>query len=213
MSENDVLRLEYLRLENVTKWMWERNLKLHDIGAIVQSFMKYGFKDPMKFEPTMNDGKGGFVEGNGRLESLIWMHDQGDDPPRGIAIDHNDGMWLIPVLFGVDAESEVIAEAYGIDHNNLTVLGGDTDYRDLAKMWKPGFDRFLIDLANKGEFTISIPGETMENFEGFDWSAFGIPQNKDIRYRYVIDELDRSEAEEMVKQTGKGKVESYRVEE
>ena len=56
------------------------------------------------------------------------------EAPRGVLVD-DKGEWYLPVLFGLDAESEAVAKALAIDHNNLTMLGGDFDMYDIAKMW------------------------------------------------------------------------------
>jgi hypothetical protein len=68
----------------------------------------------------LNGGRGGIVEGNGRAEVLRAMREAGEDPPRGIGVD-SEGRWAVPVLFGVDARSRQEAEAYGVDHNALTL--------------------------------------------------------------------------------------------
>jgi hypothetical protein len=124
----DVLTLQYIPLDTVMGW--EKNAKLHDDEGIQSSIAKHGFKDPPKYEPHMNgDGIGGIVEGNGRIENLCAMRDRGDMIPRGIGtVLATDGHaildWAIPVLFGVDADSQTTAIAYGVDHNNLTLGGG-----------------------------------------------------------------------------------------
>lgn len=155
----DTLRLEYVRLDKLEKW--GRNLKRHDIGAIIESIQKYGYKDPMKHEPKLNGGKGGIVEGNGRDEALMSMFKENRDAPRGIGIDQ-DGMWLVPVLFGVDAESQAAAEAYGIDHNNLTLQGGDFDLSDTMRMWDSSFVDLLGELAQADELPVSIDGDDFD---------------------------------------------------
>lgn len=155
MADPDELRVEYVPLSTVV--LWDRNPKRHDIGGIVQSIERYGFKDPPKFEPKLNDGKGGIVEGNGRTVCLAMMRDEGRDPPRGILL--NDGDWAVPVLFGVDAESERAAEAYAVDHNNLTMTGGDFDGFDIARMWGPDYTDLL---KNIGAVPVSVGEEQLE---------------------------------------------------
>jgi hypothetical protein len=120
-TENERLRVEYIPLDLAL--VWEDNKKLHDIPKLIESFETHGFKDPPKFEPVLNDGRGGIVEGNGRMEALAKMRREAIPPPRGIAVTE-DGVWLVPVLFGVDAASEAAAEAYGVDHNATTLAGG-----------------------------------------------------------------------------------------
>ena len=114
----DELHLEYVRLDTLSQW--KRNAKRHDIGALIESIERHGFKDPPKWEPKLNDGDGGIVEGNGRDIALMSMYKANGKPaPRGIKTD-KDGMWLMPVLFGVDAESQQAA-----DHNTELSKGDD----------------------------------------------------------------------------------------
>ena len=141
-KEADKIILEYVALESIVGQC--QNYKKHDIGGIVESFKRYGFKDPLKFESLLNDGKGGIVEGNGRLEALFAMKQNSEEPPRGIAIT-KDGDWAVPVLFGVDAESEKQAMAYAIDHNNLTMSGGDFSLSEIMRMW----DDSVINVLNQ----------------------------------------------------------------
>lgn len=114
----DALTMRYVPLDTALRW--EVNPKRHDLPKIADSIRRHGFKDPPKFEPALNDGRGGIVEGNGRMEALEDMYEAGEPPPRGIGTD-SDGRWWVPVLFGVDAASQAEAASYGIDHNWLTV--------------------------------------------------------------------------------------------
>lgn len=157
---NERLEIRYVRLSDVRRW--NRNPKKHDIGALVQSIRKHGFKNPPKFEPALNNGQGGLVIGNGRDEALEWMEKEDPaNPPRGIATDEQ-GAWLVPIVFGVDAASQNAAESYGVDDNNLTMMGGDFGAFDLSKMWdEQAYNELLLGLAQEGEYTISIPAETL----------------------------------------------------
>lgn len=155
----DLLRLEYVPLS--VAMMWEDNKKLHDIGGIIQSIRRHGFKDPAKFEPALNGGNGGIVEGNGRFEALASMRESGADAPRGVAVTE-DGAWAVPVLFGVDAESEEAAEAYGIDHNQLTMMGGDFSLSDTLHMWESDFEDQLRKLAEADAMPVTIDGDDLD---------------------------------------------------
>lgn len=136
------LQIAYVRLSQAA--LWDRNPKRHDLRQIAQSIARYGFKDPPKYEPALNNGAGGVVEGNGRLSALRLMKDtglemdvlleQGRVVPPGI-LEMTDGEWAIPLLFGVDAQSQASAEAYGVDHNNLTLAGGDFTTEDMRRLW------------------------------------------------------------------------------
>lgn len=160
-GENQQLTLKYVSLAQVQQW--DRNPKKHDIGAIAQSIQKHGFKDPPKFEPTLNEGNGGIVEGNGRAEALAWMYAQEQPLPRGIALDAETGEWQIPILFGVDADSQRMAEAYALDHNNLVLAGGDFTAVDLMNMYdEPRYTEILTGLVTQGELPISVTGDDLD---------------------------------------------------
>jgi hypothetical protein len=156
---DEKLRLEYVSLSKVI--LWENNLKLHDIGGVINSIKQHGFKDPPKYEPYLNNGSGGIVEGNGRSVALDNMRKNGENPPRGVLVTE-DGDWLIPILFGVDADSEAAAEAYGIDHNVTTILGGDFDITDHMRMWEHGFVDQLIDLREQSAGVTSFSGDDID---------------------------------------------------
>lgn len=153
------LTLRYVPLSTVHKW--DRNPKPHDIGKLLQSFERYGFKDPMKFEPTLNDGAGGIVEGNGRAEVLELMQTEGRDPPVGVGA--NGKQWFVPVLFGVDAKSRAEAEAYAIDHNALTLLGGDFGPEWPTRLYEEdGLKDVLLDLGKLDELPLAIDGDDLD---------------------------------------------------
>lgn len=155
----DKLRLDYVPLSTATAW--EKNPKKHDVGAIWKSIQQHGFKDPPKFEPKLNGGKGGIVEGNGRSHVLAEMKHAGEAPPRGIVAGKDD--WLMPILFGVDAESERAAEAYGVDHNNLVLSGGDFSGFDFSKLWdEKSYAALLTDLAQGDALPVSVDGDDID---------------------------------------------------
>ena len=153
--QQEKLELKYVPLGSIKRWT--SNHKKHDLGGIIASIKRYGYKDPQKYEPKLNRGKGGIVEGNGRDAALVAMFKQDPkDIPRGIVVD-DDGIWLVPVLFGVDAVSRAAAEAYGLDHNNLTMAGGNFSLYDIASMWEVGgYAEVLQSLAKSGEMPVSM---------------------------------------------------------
>ncbi len=154
------LRLEYIPLD--VAMLWENNKKRHDIGALIRSFQRHGYKDPAKFEPTLNNEKGGIAEGNGRFTALDAMRrDPAYEPPRGIVV-LDDGTWTVPVLFGVDSASEAAAEAYAIDHNALVLSGGDFDLTDHLRLWEEGFADDLSVLLEAGEVPTVFDAEDVE---------------------------------------------------
>lgn len=151
-DENDLLSVRYVRLSDCLPW--DRNPKLHDIRKLVASIIQHGFKDPPKFEPELNGGAGGTAEGNGRLEALqLMFQTEPDKPPRGIAlVVEEDGSvvdWAVPFLFGVDAPTEKAAQAYAIDHNNLTLRGADFSPADLERIYEVAeYHDLLVDITS-----------------------------------------------------------------
>ena len=70
-----------------------------------------------------------------------------------------DGEWLVPVLYGVDAESEAGAEAYGVDHNASVLGGGDYSLTDHMRMWEGGFVGKLAEMVEAGSEVVSYDAE------------------------------------------------------
>lgn len=161
MTGEDLLRLEYVPLSQAV--LFDKNPKKHDIGLLSESIRQYGFKDPPKLEPELNDGKGGIVEGNGRIITLRMMFDQDMERPRGIAEVEGTGEWAVPILFGVDAASEAAAESYAVDHNNLTMAGGDFTAWDMSRMWdEDSYIAVLKGLAEADVMPVSVDGGDLD---------------------------------------------------
>ena len=157
----DLLSLRYIPISQAE--LFDNNAKLHNLDQIIQSIARYGFKIACKWEGTLNDGRGGIVAGNGRVEALREMERRGDDLPIGIAQDET-GEWCVPVLFGVEAESEAIARAYALDDNNLTLLGGDFAVADLMKLYNPELLMSeLEELARSGDLPVTFDNNFVEN--------------------------------------------------
>jgi hypothetical protein len=143
MSE-EKLELRYIPLAQAK--LWDDNPKRHDIEALMRSIEKHGFGDPPKYDSQLD----GLVYGNGRTEALERLRANGSDPPRGIA-KLEDGEWALPVIFGVDAASRAAAVAFAVDHNNLTLLGGDdVDFSKLLAMWdEEGLQRVIDEISGE----------------------------------------------------------------
>ena len=152
----ETLELKYIPLSSAV--LWDRNPKKHDIGALVESIWKYGFQDPPKFDSALN----AFVYGNGRTIAVQMGKNDGRDLPPGITkiVDSDD--WAIPVLFGNDLDSKAKAEAFAIDHNNLTLAGGDVDIHDYMGQYEDGIGDILRDLAEADELPVSIDGDDVD---------------------------------------------------
>jgi hypothetical protein len=150
----DRLTLRYVALETLE--LWDRNPKRHALDQLAESIRRHGFRDPPAFDPSLNQGRGGVVEGNGRAQVLRSMEESGDPPPRGIAQDE-EGRWLVPVLFGLDSRSQAQAEAYGVDHNALTLGGSGLAFEDLVQLFdEEALEALLRDAPDASELLVSL---------------------------------------------------------
>lgn len=155
-SADNRMEIRYIRVADAA--LWEENSKLHDIGGLITSIEEHGFRDPPAWDNKLN----AIVEGNGRTTALRLMEKQGRMRPRGV-IEDSDGNWCMPVLFGLDADSQAAATRYGIDHNNLTMLGGDFTIFDVAQMWDTS--KYIItleSLAEQGEMPTSVDFDDLD---------------------------------------------------
>ena len=144
---------------------WLSNAKLHDIGGIWQSIKKYGFVDAAKWDRSINGGQGGIVYGNGRHECLISIlieaKQKGEKPPRGIPTN-DEGDWFVPLTVGVDQESEAMAIALGIDHNNLTYSGSTTGLTEMVAMWdQEGLIKLLTECADEYVMPVTMDEDVL----------------------------------------------------
>jgi|GEM_PF-2339868 len=144
------LELRYVPLAQAKRW--DENPKRHDLDALVRSIELHGFGDPPKYDATL----GALVYGNGRSEALERMRREGKEPPRGI-LRLEGGEWAVPVIFGIDAQSHAAAVAFAIDHNNLTLLGGNLGLPDLFGIWdEAGLKRVLEEVPDAGPLLASL---------------------------------------------------------
>lgn len=127
----DLLIIRYVLLDDALGWLWDQNPKKHDLDQLAESIRQHGFRDPSIYDTTL----GAIPAGNGRLQALAQLHEAGESAPRGVALDH-EGRWHVPLVFGVDARSRAMAERFGVDHNNLTLAGGNLKAADIARIWR-----------------------------------------------------------------------------
>ncbi|MEM8998579.1 MAG: hypothetical protein AAGF23_27585, partial [Acidobacteriota bacterium] len=155
-TTTEKLELRYIPLPQARRW--DSNPKRHDIDALIRSIETHGFGDPPKFDATL----GGLVYGNGRTEALERMQAEGKQPPRGVA-RADDDEWAIPVIFGVDAKSHAAAVAFAIDHNNLTMLGGDLEFTDILTIWdEQGLQHVLKEAPDAGDYLATLAGDDLD---------------------------------------------------
>lgn len=153
----DILRIQYVKLDDALGWLWGRNPKKHDIEEIAASILRYGFRDPSIYDATL----GGIAAGNGRIEAVDWIRGQGHAAPVGIATD-SERNWFVPLVFGLDAESQAVAEAFGIDHNNLTMAGA-FDTVDMIALWdSEKLADLLVSIRNEGLETVTVDNDAVD---------------------------------------------------
>lgn len=96
----------------------KKNAKAHDLGALLQSFERFGFGEP----PLLDGRTGRLVAGHGRVEALRALKKEGKAPPSGVKGSKVD--WLVPVVVGWSSKDDREADAYLLAANRLTELGG-----------------------------------------------------------------------------------------
>ena len=135
-SPSGPLRIVYAKLSDAA--LWDDNPKRHDVGGIMASIRQHGFRDAPIYDHTL----GAIVAGNGRASVLAEMQAQGrterDEawPPAGVVEDAT-GEWWLPLQVGIDAPTREEAEAFGVDHNVLTLGGSGLEFAQVAGL----FDR------------------------------------------------------------------------
>lgn len=155
-ADNSLLTIEYVPLEDAV--LWDRNPKRHDIGALVESIWTYGYQDPSKFDAAL----GALVYGNGRVQAVQAGKKEGRHPPTGVAL-LPDGRWAVPVVFGNDLASRAVAEAFAIDHNNLTLAGGDFTALDIARLWDAdAYVALLSEFAVADQMPLTVDGDDLD---------------------------------------------------
>ncbi len=155
---DEQLRLEYIPLAKAVEWDWKDNPKLHDMGALARSLQKNGMIDPSKYDTSLK----ALIYGNGRMQALVAMKAQGLPPPRGVLVNKQSGEWVVPVMFGVDAKSAAAAKAAAIDHNNLTLMGGDFTAVDMAKMWGGNYAKVLTEIQAGAEQMLTVDSQDID---------------------------------------------------
>lgn len=156
------LTIEYLLLSELSEKFLEGNAKLHDIGAISTSIRRYGFRDPLAIDAALNGGNGGIAEGNGRLEALLWIHQQGEKPPAYIKLTEA-GDWVVPCIIGGNSGSEAEGLAYSLDHNSLTMAGGTFTALDISGLYNPAEYLATLELLAQAEaLPVTVDGDDLD---------------------------------------------------
>ena len=175
-----MLSIEYKRLDEIN--IINNNPKKHNLGVIEDSIYEHGFRVPLVYDHTVN----AVLSGNGRAECLNRMMLNKKRVPDGIKIDY-DGMWLIPVVVGIDSADREAAEAFLIDDNNSVLIGGDFTGVDTLKLWGDGYLQLLSGAIN------SVKSVTLEELdliekirEVNEQDIFQEPHKEDTRKKSLV---------------------------
>ena len=140
VSFEEAIEIRWMPIQEALDHQADGNPKLHNIESLARLILRDGFTDPPKWDVNLNNGQGGFVFGNGRLEALAWLEDRHqDDPdayprPRGIGVMRDGTAWVLPVKIGVDSRSFVHAQQQLLDHNSIQIAG-EFDVLEVARMY------------------------------------------------------------------------------
>lgn len=155
------LRIVYVPLSVAQRW--DRNPKLHDMGGIIRSIERYGFKDAARLDKALDPKNplGAISAGNGRITALMQMKMNRRPAPRGIKV--KDDEWYVPFQIGVEARNLDEAVAFALDHNNLTLMGGDFTAFDAARMWETEkYTELLALLATHDAMPVTVDGDDLD---------------------------------------------------
>lgn len=182
-SAGDEIIVRYVLLSELEDKFADKNPKLHDIGAICDSIQRHGFKDLLEYDAALNDGGGGIVAGNGRLEALVKLSNSGANAPRGVKVTEN-GDWAIPVQFGVNSRTTAEGLAYLVTNNNLSLSGGSFTALDVSRLYDPeGYVELLELLAAEESLPISVDGDDLDllvaELQQPDHSVITPPENSE----------------------------------
>lgn len=152
MSE---LTIEWVKLSDLS--VEPENPKEHDVEKIMLSIERFGFVNP--FIKNYHTGK--LLAGHGRKKALELMQKKELTMPE--QLKEEDGDWLVPVVSGVNIESEEDAMAYIIADNRLEELGGWNNPELIDAIEK--IQDSTPDLEDIG-FSESLVEELIDNVEG-----------------------------------------------
>lgn len=152
----ELLQLRYVALDDALGWRWDENPKQHNLAQLAASIRQHGFRDPSIFDGTLD----AISAGNGRLTALAHLRDGGEQPPRGVALDAA-GQWHVPIIFGLDAESQIKAAQFAVDHNNLTIVGFSAE--EVSRIWRQeDYLRLLKRLEAEDALPLSVPDDAFQ---------------------------------------------------
>lgn len=146
-------RFVLMALGELMKRRWPKNAKRHDMEFLGEAFAENGMAE----FPTIDEGTGKIVAGNGRVEKLAEMKANGEDPPERIQVRGKE--WFVPTVRGMRLRKpgkHVLASNKGVE------LGGwdPTLTKEALREWEgdlrgTGFDDsdFVSFMKGAGDVT------------------------------------------------------------
>ena len=137
------LTFEYVDLDEIVER--DGNPKDHDLGAIIESFQRFGFVAPVQLEGESTR----LLAGHGRVRALKAMRDSGEPSPARVLA--RNGKWFVPAVRGAVFDTDLEAMAYAIADNRTTELGGWMEQklaealRSLPSLEGVGYDQEDLD--------------------------------------------------------------------
>lgn len=148
----------WVELQSAKDLIYESNPKQHDLSGIRESIKRYGWQELPKYDATL----GAIKAGNGQISAIAQMESNGDELPRGVGVHKDSKKWVIPILCGIDAASDIEAKGYLVDSNNLTLLGGDFTALDLSRAYESNeYLALLEELSQAEEMPVSVNEEDL----------------------------------------------------
>lgn len=206
---NDAPRVIWIRVKDAINLIWQQNPKLHSQSDLRSSIAKFGFQELPKFDNQLvnvRGTRGAIKAGNGRVEALYEMEREGNfSLPRGLARDKATDDWVLPILFGTDAPNEALAQAYGLDSNNIT-LGDNFDIWQMAQLWdREGYSNLLRSFQAENVYPVSMNENDIKDYlrifdngiagKSFDETvAGGVQVEAVFKIRLPVDDVEAIEA-------------------
>lgn len=139
-AEPATLGIKYKALSEIKRL--PKNVKRHDLAAIIESLQAFGMLDPI----GINEETGHDYDGNGRADALVAMKERGLDPPKNVLakrVKQAGKMvteWFVPTISGVSMDQITEARAAlamnranergGVDPDLLAAVLADLEKQD-----------------------------------------------------------------------------------
>lgn len=170
IKDDAVTRRVWFPVSRIPDFIWSENPKRHDIGALIQTIERVGFKDAPRWNahlPNTGGTQGAFTYGNGRAEALyrMWQNTQSYSVPDNVISDGDE--WYMPLDVGLD-EGLQQARAWALDHNSLSLSGGDYEDGDIWRLYDVDLLASVgADVHAKGVTPITLDEEQLSDLQKY----------------------------------------------